>query len=163
MTDLYAHADGSRECRPAGDGASAAMPQLFPADLGAPRPEGDTGGAIQLCRDQQATLDRTLADPRALLDIHAARIEQVTKWGHSDKSDADKKTAHHALKGAQWANDAADILRSNDADRNATARRRLIKAAALIWAEIDRIDQQTPTAANPPEWPDAAQMESNLA
>lgn len=91
---------------------------------------------------QLATLER-LFKMQALLDVNAARLEQVTKWGHSDESDANEPVWQQAKKAHGRIHDAVDILRSSNPDakdRLTTARAKLVKGLALGLAAIDRID-----------------------
>lgn len=91
---------------------------------------------------QVATLERLLK-LTALLDVNAARIEQVTKWSHTDESDANEPIWWHAKKGHERIHDAIEILRSSDPDaidRLTSARRKLVKGLALGLTAIDRID-----------------------
>lgn len=116
--------------------------QLF-TDIDAPDSDDDE---LAFTPAQYATLER-LTKLVALLDVNAARIEQVTKWQYTDESDANEPIWWHAKKAAQRVSDGVDILRStnpaNPADRLAAARKKLVKGLALGLAAIDRIDAVT--------------------
>ena len=95
--------------------------------------------------EQAATLQR-LKVGVAISDIHQARIEQVTHFGHTDETDANEPIFYHATAAVNRMNDAIDVLRAADPtnpkalDRLQTARRKLVKALALGLTAIDRID-----------------------
>jgi len=116
--------------------------QLF-TDIDAPDSDDDE---LAFTPAQYATLER-LTKLVALLDVNTARIEQVTKWQHTDESDANEPIWWHAKKAAQRVSDGVDILRStnpaNPPDRLAAARKKLVKGLALGLAAIDRIDAVT--------------------
>jgi hypothetical protein len=109
--DLDSHTDGSRECRP----------------------------VIEFTPEQQATLNRLAAIPPSMLDAHAARLEQVTKFGHSDDADALEPIDYFARKARDYACDAIDHARRGSGDI-AITRLKLVKVAALALAGIDRLD-----------------------
>lgn len=120
-----------------------------PAAATGDEPQGQPGDDLQIppfTPEQYATLQR-LGQLTALLDVNAARIEQVTKWGYTDESDANEPIWWHAKKAVQRVGDAVDILRStnpaNPADRLTAARKKLVKGLALGLAAIDRIDAVT--------------------
>ena len=96
---------------------------------------------------QQATLDRLMLTPVALLEVNALRIEQVTKHGHSDETDAEmsfvqmlrhtRERLDDAIEYAQQARTCADAdRRKNYLD---VARRKTAIAAAMGLANMDRL------------------------
>lgn len=131
--DRYAHSDGSRECRPVGsdpenadlfDGTPAAPPSVKSRD--------------EFNSAQAATLDRLMTNPVALLHVNALRIEQVTKHGHSDETDAEERLDKMIARGRDRMNDAFDFARSGPANHQ-LAHRKLAIAAAIALAAMDWI------------------------
>lgn len=138
--DRYAHSDGSRECRPVGsdpenepalvptgdlfDGTSAAPPRVKSRD--------------ELNSAQAASRDRLMTNPVALLHVNALRIEQVTKHGHSDETDAEERLDKMIARGRDRMNDAIDFARSGPANHQ-LAHRKLAIAAAIALAAMDWI------------------------
>lgn len=115
-------------------------------DIDAPDADGDAiEGLPAFTPEQYATLER-LTGLRALLAVNEVRIEQVTKWGHTDESDADQPIFWHAKKAQERIGDAVDILRHAGPDsvdkrqRIANARTKLLKGLALGLTAIDRLD-----------------------
>lgn len=111
-----------------------AAPDLFP-DEGKATPTGGPPFTPEQC----ATLAR-LGSLKALLAVNAVRLEQVTKWGHTDESDADQPVWWHAKQGEARIHDAVELLRSGNADRFITAYTKLLKGLALGLTALDRID-----------------------
>ncbi len=109
--------------------------QLF-TDIDAPDSDDDE---LAFTPAQYATLER-LTKLIALLDVNAARIEQVTKWRHTDESDANEPIWWHAKKGGERIDAAIEQLRLGGKDGLAIARKQLVKGLALGLAAIDRID-----------------------
>lgn len=115
--------------------------QLF-TDIEAPDADGDTIEGSDFTPAQYATLERLLKMV-ALLDVNAARIEQVTKWQYTDESDANEPIWWHARKGGERIDAAVEQLRMGGKDGLAIARKQLVKGLALGLAAIDRIDAVT--------------------
>lgn len=101
----------------------------------------------ELNSTQQATLDRLMTTPTALLEVNARRLEQVTKHGHSDESDAEmsfiqmlrhtRERLDDAIEFAQNARSCADLeRRRNYLD---VARKKMAIAAAMALANMDRL------------------------
>lgn len=140
--DRYAHNDGSRECRPVGDDSATA--DLFD---GTPAAPPRVKSRNELNSAQQATFDRLVANPVALLEVNVRRIEQVTKHGHSDESDAEmsfvqmlrhtRERLDDAIEFAQNARSCADRARRNG--YLVTARGKIAIAAAMALANMDRL------------------------
>lgn len=97
---------------------------------------------------QQGTLDRLMTAPTALLEVNARRLEQVTKHGHSDESDAEmsfvqmlrhtRERLDDAIEFAQQARSCADPERR----RNflVVAHKKTAIAAAMALANMDRLN-----------------------
>jgi hypothetical protein len=79
---------------------------------------------------------------RAWQDINRARIEQITKYGHTPA--VDDVQPMHELASRAWGKlaSAKEDLTLGGWDYFAAARRRLVTAAAMIIAQIDRIDRK---------------------
>ncbi len=93
--------------------------------------------------EQQATLDRLARNPETLLAAYAMRVEQVTVHGHSDAHDSELPLVWLPKKARDWIGDACDVLREENvpADKRLPmAKRKLLKAIAIIMAGVDRID-----------------------
>ena len=79
----------------------------------------------------------------ALEDIMSMREEQIVKFGHTPEQDA-MLPAHYLPKEARaYLDHAIDELMIGPEGWEARARKRLIRAAALILAAIDRLDAAT--------------------
>jgi hypothetical protein len=133
MTDQYTHADGSRECRPVEPHSDS----LFTEAEGPPTPK-----SAPSTPEQQATLDRLARQPTALLLVKAARLEAVTKYGHTDVSDSQRSMLAMPNKARDWIGDANEALRDHrmpEAQRIEVATRKYAKAAALLLSQIDRL------------------------
>lgn len=79
----------------------------------------------------------------AIADVHARRLEQITKHGHTPAIDALQPLSVMVRKLGQYAGLAMDHCGYGDhvaADRLAYARKHLVTSAALAIAVIDRID-----------------------
>lgn len=137
--DRYAHNDGSRECRPVeSDPANA---DLFE---GTPSAPPRVKQRDELNSAQQATLDRLMTRPTALQDVNVLRIEQVTKHGHSDESDADDRLVRMIERGRDRLTHAMEHCGPNEAKSFEYIRRKLAISAALSMAAIDWIDNHKP-------------------
>lgn len=89
-----------------------------------------------------AALEAALAS-QAIADVHARRLEQITKHGHTPAIDALQPLSVMVRKVGQYAGNAMDHCGYGDhvsADRLAYARKHLVTSAALTIAIIDRID-----------------------
>ncbi len=76
-----------------------------------------------------------------LIDILAERRRQIAEFGHDAEEDALLPIDHLARKAQGRVSDAIDRLRGLCAPQDLTiARRKLVIAAALILAQLDRID-----------------------
>lgn len=113
-------------------------------ELPATEPPADIGAdmaMLDLTSEQWATFQRLARDPRALLDCNKARLEQVTRFKHSDESDALEPLDWFARKARDYCGDAIDhARRGGDPEQLRIARLKLVKAGALILAGIDRLD-----------------------
>lgn len=79
----------------------------------------------------------------AIADVHARRLEQITKHGHTPAIDALQPLFVMVRKLGQYAGLAMDHCGYGDhvaADRLTYARKHLVTSAALAIAVIDRID-----------------------
>lgn len=110
------------------DAAELQQPELY-----------DNAGSPPYTAEQHATLKR-LGSLKAVLAVNAVRLEQVTKWGHTDESDADQPVWWHAKQAEARIHDAVEILRTGDPDRFTTAHKKLLKGLALGLTALDRID-----------------------
>jgi hypothetical protein len=122
------------------------MSETLFTKIEAPDADGDDfEGALHLTREQYLTLER-LTKLKALLAVNEVRVEQVTKWGHTDESDAQEPVYWHAKKAAERIHDSIDILRNaqhcivDKRQRLQSARTKLLKGLALGLTAIDRID-----------------------
>ncbi|MEZ5688722.1 MAG: hypothetical protein R3E21_08085 [Caenibius sp.] len=79
----------------------------------------------------------------AMEDVMTMREEQIVKFGHTPEQDA-MLPAHYLPKQARgYLEHAIDELTIGPEGWEARARKRLIRAAALILAAIDRLDADT--------------------
>lgn len=129
---------------PAFDSAANCAADLFDGTEAAPPRVRERH---ELNSAQQATLDRLMTQPASLLTVNALRIEQVTKHGHSDESDAvtsivqmlrhTRERFDDAIEYAQNARSCAD--RSRRKACLAAAHRKAAIAAAMALANMDRL------------------------
>lgn len=92
--------------------------------------------------EQQETLDRLARNPAALLLVNAARLQAVTKHGHTDTSDAELSMLAMPNKARSWIGDANEALRDErlqPSERRAIAIRKYTNAIALLLAQIDKL------------------------
>jgi hypothetical protein len=109
-------------------------------DIEAPDADGDAiEGLPAFTPEQYATLER-LTRLQALLAVNEVRLEQVTKWGHTDESDANQPIWWHAREANARLSAAIDYLRMGGKDAIPTARKQLLKGLALGLTAIDRLD-----------------------
>jgi hypothetical protein len=97
---------------------------------------------------QQATLDRLMRHPAALLDVNKLRMEQVTKHGHSDESDAEERLINMIGRSRERLTHAMEYCGRNEATNFDYIRRKLAISAALSMAAMDWIDNFQPKKEN---------------
>ncbi len=111
--------------------------------------------------DAHSLASATILTGRALRDIVAERIEQVERHGYDLQHDMAHDPATIAAGAASYLDTAIDALEGRhhpadeppltwpwepDAWKAGERRAMLVKAAALAWAAIDRIDNADPDA-----------------
>ena len=97
---------------------------------------------------QQATLDRLMRHPAALLDVNKLRMEQVTKHGHSDESDAEERLINMIGRSRERLTHAMEYCGRSEATNFDYIRRKLAISAALSMAAMDWIDNFQPKKEN---------------
>lgn len=84
----------------------------------------------------------------AMEDVMAMREEQILKFGHTPARDA-LRPVHYLPKQARgYLDHAIDELTIGPEGWEARARKRLIRAAAMILAAIDRLDADSGSTSN---------------
>jgi hypothetical protein len=128
-----------------GQPAPAQAGDLFDGTPAAPPRVKDRN---ELNSAQQATLDRLMRHPASLLDINKLRIEQVTKHGHSDESDAEERLVNMIGRARERLTHAMEYCGGNEANNFDYIRRKLAISAALSMAAMDWIDNFQPKKEN---------------
>lgn len=79
---------------------------------------------------------------KAWQDIVKARIEQITKFGHTPDQDDFHPMGELVRRSIKKLDQAKDNLSLGGWDYLGAARKRLVTAAAMLVAQIDRIDRK---------------------
>ncbi|WP_397604995.1 hypothetical protein [Sphingorhabdus sp.] len=94
-----------------------------------------------LTPEQQATLDRVLKG-EALCRVNTLRIEQITKFGHTDEADANEPVNRLPKFAREEINAALEDLMMPRETGIPLAYKRMAKAAAMLLAGMDRIQPE---------------------
>jgi hypothetical protein len=92
----------------------------------------------ELTQEQQATLDRVMKG-EALCLVNKFRIDQITKFGHSDEADANEPVSRLPKMARDEINAVLEDLMMPKETGVPLAYKHMAKAAAMLLAGMDRI------------------------